>query len=282
MKFGETMFNCLQRKMGTLKKIITVFSPLSFFEYLRYSHKTFFKPTKNGLLRLNNGLTFSVRPGTLDAYILLEIFGDRIYLRDLDALKRSKRIMDVGAHIGSFTIQAASLCPEATVFSFEPVEDNFNLLKSNIELNKIQNIRFFKKGISSKTGNQSFYVKLTNDSSRLSLRADEREENFRKITIETLSLQEAIKQNHLNTIDFLKMDVEGAEYDILFSTPPEIIKKIRYLAMEWHVLKNSKFGVKDIVDLLRKNNFYVVYEPSSNSISGMLYAKNLNIADFSE
>jgi len=271
------MLSSISRKIDTAGKIVTTFSPASLPEYLKYSRNIPGKPRGNGLLRLGNGLVFRVRPGTLDAYIVLEVFGRKVYARDADLLRGSRTILDIGAHIGTFTIQAASMCPSATVYSFEPVEGNHQLLRENLELNNIRNVRLFKNAVAGKEERRHFYVKSSNNSSRLSLLAGEKEENFRKAAIETTTLANVLRENGIKAVDFMKMDVEGAEYEILFSTPAEVLRKIRYLVMEWHTPAGQGPGVQGIAGFLRKNNFSVEYESYPGAVSGILYARNLGL-----
>jgi FkbM family methyltransferase len=116
--------------------------------------------------------------------------------------------IDVGAHIGYYSTLFSKLVgPSGHVFSFEPDPHNFSFLKSNIELNKISHCIYENKAIYNSNG----FIKLNLDSDNLgahSLVMQNSDNNF--ITVETVTLDNYFK-NQNQKVDFIKMDIEGAE-----------------------------------------------------------------------
>ena len=95
-----------------------------------------------GLLRapsveyqLRNETRFLLRPGTSDRTIFNDIWLRKMYCQE-SALRPGDVVIDIGAHIGLFSLFAASC--SARVFSFEPFPENFSLLKENIARNNFQ------------------------------------------------------------------------------------------------------------------------------------------------
>jgi len=93
------------------------------------------------VLRLRNGLSYAIGAGTMDLSIVNEasilnpyLGGNRIMLAP------DMVVMDVGANIGDFTLQALARCPRGRVIAVEPVTEHVEALKRNIELNGFSNI----------------------------------------------------------------------------------------------------------------------------------------------
>lgn len=76
-----------------------------------------------------NNLKFIVRLFTYDTWILDEIIFRNVYNCPGYEIKNDDTVIDIGAHIGVFTIYAASKAKNGKVFSFEPLKDNYLLLK---------------------------------------------------------------------------------------------------------------------------------------------------------
>src|SRR3989339_2249547 len=72
-----------------------------------------------------------------DQSVFREIFLDRDYLMCEDVIKKAKVILDIGAHIGLFSIYCRCLNNGVKIFSYEPDERNYLILKKNLDINKI-------------------------------------------------------------------------------------------------------------------------------------------------
>jgi len=79
------------------------------------------------------------------------------------------------------------------------------------------------------------------------------------------SLSSIINQLKLESCDLLKLDCEGAEYDILLNAPPVVLSKIRRIVMEYHD-QITKFTHQDLVEFLREKGFSV--EIYANPVHG--------------
>lgn len=95
--------------------------------------------SKNGtniILRINKNSS--------DLDILAEVFLEKAYSPIGFEIHNEDTIIDVGAHIGIFSIYAAQFCKAGKIFSFEPLADNFKVLKRHVMMNKFENV-FIKK-----------------------------------------------------------------------------------------------------------------------------------------
>lgn len=128
-------------------------------------------------------------------------------------LQKDNVVFDIGAHIGYYTLNFASLVGDkGKVFSFEPNPTNFTLLKKNVEINNHNNVNLFQKAISNFNGNIRLYI---SDFSSGMHRIHESKFCNDFIEIESVRLDDFVKNHEIKKIDFLKIDVEGAEFDVL-------------------------------------------------------------------
>lgn len=125
-----------------------------------------------------------------------------------EAIRPGMTVIDIGAHIGLFTLAAARITgSRGKVIAFEPDEHNFNLLQQNVAINGYWNVECRKQAISSKTGFANFFPSPFNTGDhRLLFKGATRN----PINIETLSLDDFIEQTPMG-IDVIKMDIQGAE-----------------------------------------------------------------------
>jgi len=128
-------------------------------------------------------------------------------------IRPSDIVIDIGAHIGAFTLYAA--WRGAKVYAYEPDPDNYSLLVQNTKLNRLQNVRAFKLAVAGHSGRckvpcwgyEGYYE------------------------TDRVSLADVFHANALERCDFLKIDAEGAEFEIIFKAP-QILKKISVCSLE--------------------------------------------------
>lgn len=164
-------------------------------------------------------------------------------------------IIDIGAHIGSFSLAAAKKFPMARILCFEPSPANYKTLKKNIELNKFQNIRAFNKAVSSTNKEISFYLDPINSAANRIYAS----KGF-SVKVPSITLEAMFKGNAIKKCAFVKMDCEGAEYDILLNTSHKTLKKIQSMIIEYHVpkyfgIEHKEHNIKNLMKHLAKSGF---------------------------
>jgi FkbM family methyltransferase len=140
-------------------------------------------------------------------------------------------VVDVGGHIGLFAIYVATRWPDIVVHSFEPFESNSALFERNVRESGLTNIRLHKYGVSKDGRLMDMASNPTNSGGATSF---SRELCHLKTTnIKSVTLDEAFAEHKIKTCALLKVDCEGAEYEILSST--SVLGRVKHLRAELHV-----------------------------------------------
>lgn len=213
-------------------------------------------PAYNKMLRLRSSdLCFQIR-NKMDIWSIKETFLDRFYERFGVPIENGWTIIDIGAGIGEYTIFAAQLCPDSRIIAFEPYRESFELLKRNLDLNRINNVEIYSDAISGNDG--SLFLEISGSDPLQFKSVDKINDNLNTDhqKINAISLLSAINRSGIETCDLLKLDCEGAEYDILLNTPPEVLNKIKRIVMEYHD-GIVKYDHNILVEFLKAKGFSV-------------------------
>jgi amino acid adenylation domain-containing protein/FkbM family methyltransferase len=209
------------------------------------------------LYTLPNGLEIAHLNKNESDYIYKEIFEDQVYLKNGISISDGETIFDVGANIGLFTFFVQQRWPGTHVYAFEPLPPTFDALRANVALYGL-NVKPFNCGLSNQTAQASFtfYPKMSLMSgaygdageeedvtrayiaSKYDTAASDADEilegRYRSETYvcEVKRLSEIIKEESIERIDLLKIDVEKSELDVLQGIDDEDWAKIKQLIIE--------------------------------------------------
>lgn len=200
-----------------------------------------------------------LRENTMDAFILWETFGHKAYEYSGFEIKPQDTVVDIGGHIGIFSVYAARKAYKGLVLSFEPFRENFEILKKNKELNKLANLKINNLAITSKGGYINLNISKSNSGGH-SIHGVDTEETLK---VSSITLKDIFERNKIKKIDYLKIDTEGAEFDIILNSPKEIFKKISKIVMEYHDFVSERNNHRQIIDYLRKCGFKVSIKGSA-------------------
>ncbi len=215
-------------------------------------------------LKHRSGLRIRLRPNTDDLRIVKSNFVKRNYTKDFLPITKDSIVVDVGAHIGSFSISVARSAYK--VLAFEPEPTNYQILRKNMEINHLENMSAFEMAVSGISGDQDIYTCPGGSSADYSLYKSGIM-NVKMGRISTISIDDIIEREGLSRIDFLKLDCEGAEHDILKNMSLKTAVKIVGIAMETHRVP-TEFSI-DIPFRLKELGFQVKVSPNG----GYLYAR---------
>lgn len=216
---------------------------------------------------------------------LLQLF-DLYYQKKLFTFLKNKNVknfeifFDVGAHKGESINLFSNNFKIKKIYSFEPSLINFQLLNKNKNLyeSKFEGLEIFTENYALGRENKNLVIKQLDESSSSTineintkskyfkrkyffLNFFKKKEFYKELEIKQITLSKYIYDQNILKIDFLKIDTEGYEYDVLLGLKKDF-SKISLIMFEHHyhdmLLKNYVF--RDIHNLLISNNFKQVYK----------------------
>lgn len=181
-------------------------------------------------------------------------------------IKNNDLIIDIGAHIGLFVLYASQFCKNGKIYCFEPIKENFELLEANLKLNNITNVFPINAAVSSSTGTVTIY--LNDDESGHSMHL----EGLKQREVVATSLKNIIDANNIEECNFLKIDCEGEEYEIINSLSSSYFDIIRKIVIEYHFADTKPHLLENMVKKL-KDLSYVIDKRILFPSIGFLYAR---------
>ncbi|WP_392532249.1 FkbM family methyltransferase [Nostoc sp. C117] len=208
-------------------------------------------------------------------FIYREIFIEQQYLQHGITINDNDCIFDVGANIGLFSIFLSQLRKPLKILAFEPIKPIFEVLEANINLHSIDNVSLQNYGLGSENILEqvfTFYPNLAGNSTarpweKLAQRElmkveynQEIEEHCfqsQEIKGEIKTLSSVINSLAIESIELLKIDVEGEEYEVLRGINQNDWSKIKQIVLEVHDIENR---IDKIKTLLESQNFHTIVE----------------------
>lgn len=205
-------------------------------------------------LRTKDGLVFSVRQNHMDAAILAEIFLDDCYVKGFQIPDRPV-VVDVGGYIGDFAVYAAKRLNARKVVVCEPSPKNWSLLRKNISNNGYEDrITAINKAVTA--GEDTFMNIDAPDRNQATVSAFGSNAS-RRMRVPGISLASLIESEGLTQVDFLKIDCEGGEYEILSTTPTAVLKNVHKIAFECHEINGFHEKLEAVKRRLENEGFVV-------------------------
>ncbi|RLC86857.1 MAG: FkbM family methyltransferase [Chloroflexi bacterium] len=221
------------------------------------------------IINLRTGYKFKVR-SLMDAWIIKETCLDRDYESNSVLIEDGWVVVDIGAGIGEFAILVGKEHPSCQVYAFEPFPESFDLLQENLRLNMVDNIVAFQLAVGSKSG--KMLLATTGEAVQHTTTRCVTLGGTTVIEVQGLSLDELFQSNGIERCDFLKMDCEGCEFEVLLNSSPMALERINHICLEYHD-GFTEFSHVDLVNHLQRHGFRVkiMANPVHNYL-GFLYA----------
>lgn len=201
-----------------------------------------------------------------DALTLDEIFVERGYALEFPFNMPGVTIVDIGAHKGFFTVFAGRNAPRAArIVSIEPCRESYDSMCRMAAANGVAAHTPLHAALGA-VGGQGALV--TGDSVFNHL-ADHNDtaSGARTQPVRVITLAELFTEQAIERVDFLKMDIEGAEYDVLLGAPSSVLARIVVISMEFHGGPRESINAGSLVRHLQANGFTVLrYEYLPNDL----------------
>lgn len=199
------------------------------------------------------GMPIHYRPGTSDCGAIYEILLRQPEKTEyfIDPRVKPEIVLDIGANIGVTAIWLKHHYPNAEIYCFEPMPENFCLLEKNTKT--LAGVKCFPFGLGAEDAICDIYANEDpNNFGGFSIHA--RQSNFEslgntqkyKSKIEIKHAARTLERLGISGIDILKIDTEGAEYDIVSSLPNNLLENCQWIMGELHGIKT--YGVLNILE----------------------------------
>ena len=172
-------------------------------------------------------------------------------------------IIDIGAHIGLFSVIASQITGAAgKVYAFEPAPSTYELLQKTLAINHNESvIETFQKAVGRETGKITFFVsdgQADNGNSLVNYKDDR---PLHAIDVEVTSVDAFIKEKKINRLDFIKIDVEGAEYDTLQGAAETLqnLRPVCIVAIHPEPIKAKGDRLEDIYDFIISRQYKIMF-----------------------
>lgn len=229
--------------------------------------KIYFRLTKKeyAIFKTKFGQKIKIRVNSTDLMALTHVWLIEEYARKKFEIKSNDVVIDVGAHIGLFTMYASQSCKNGNIYSYEPVKENFDVLKENMTINNLQNVKIFNSAVSNSDSKITLF--MNDDESGHSMFS----ESAKNIIVNSTSLMKIFDDNNIEKCNFLKLDCEGAEYEIIEKLPSKYFEMIEKIVIEYHMHDEHPELLEKLKSELLKNNFKFETKRLFSDI-GFLYA----------
>jgi len=201
-------------------------------EYLL--HKSGIRKRDRFVFRLAHGIEADVPKAML--FTFKELFFTDDYFRGLPRGRfddQPPTVIDIGANVGYFSLYIFARFPGSRVIAFEPIESNFRLLEAHKARNAGLYWTLVPQAVFSKSGPLVLAMAPEDEFTTDATIFDNARGN-KQISVDAVTLAQILDSRVTGTVDYLKLDCEGAEYDVLYGCPPELFERIRTIVVETH------------------------------------------------
>jgi FkbM family methyltransferase len=195
-----------------------------------------------------NGYVFNLRDEEhdpsddhdLDWKVIEETWTENVYRIHQWQFAEDAVFVDIGANVGSVSLFVDNFNKDREdkirVFAIEPEPHNLSLLQKNIESNPVENVTVINKAI----WHQNKEVLITNRGGNSSIFEIE---GVEQTNIQAITLEKLFKENNIKHVDVMKIDIEGAEFDLIINATEKTLAKIKYITLEFDKSFDGKFGI---------------------------------------
>ncbi len=179
-----------------------------------------------------------------------EIFRNNIYQFTPDP--KSKLIIDCGANMGLSVLYFAIHYPEHQIIAFEPDPAIFLILQENVSMFQLKNVVIHNKAVWDKVETLTFFT-----DSGMGGRVENPYPDQNPIHVETIRLKDLLNED----VDFLKIDIEGAE-DTVIRDCADKLGKVKNIFFEYHNDLNKRQTLHELLDIVKKQGFHYYIKDS--------------------
>lgn len=199
--------------------------------------------------RMRDGSRISCRVADSGGLLSVHVDGDyEVPGLDWTSLKT---VLDVGAHVGTFTVWAARRAPQARFIAVEPNPETYALLARNIRDNHLEErVTAVNAAVAGEVGRGTLELVEHSLGTRLARTAAPG-----RVSVDTVTIESLLASSGMENVDMLKIDCEGMEYEVFGTMPPQQLSRIGLVACEYH--PEPGHDVAELDALLERAGFHV-------------------------
>jgi len=229
----------------------------------RIKTNSLFLYTFNGKVRLYS------RAFTDDKWPVVEVILSNIYEHEkFYKFSSAPVIVDIGAHIGSFVIPQAQRWPAATIVAVEAMPQTCEILQLNLNINNCSNVKVVPRAVAAHVGEIVLGTSFCKTMANTRFSASTLVGGITH-TIPAVTLSSLIIENDLQHIDWLKMDIEGSEFEVIRTVPNEMWQRIANISLEYHLLKPED-RAEQLIEIFKQAGFELLEHKKLSSVLGIL------------
>ena len=177
------------------------------------------------------------------------------FLESLFGVMKPRVILDVGANIGNHTLMFSRYATQ--VLAFEPGQKAFGMLQQNVQANGLGHVTALNYGLSESNSQQTLYVETSSNLGESSLTlANLTSSDYVEDLIQLRVGDEAVVEQQVDAVDFIKIDVEGHEQSVIRGLRASIARCRPVILMEWEMEKGWLLGEVKQPDVLVDYEFF--------------------------
>ena len=231
--------------------------PFAYYNFIKNRHY---------VLNLKNGFKIKMRKNTTDLQAFVNVWILEEYKKEKFEINNNDTIIDVGGHIGLFTLYVSQFCKRGMIYAFEPMKNNFDLFKENIKMNNLKNVIVTNCAVTGKEEKIKIYENQLDDAAH-SIHG--KGPNFSEVN--AITVANIMNNQNFSKCNLLKLDCEGAEYEIFRSMEKKDFSKIEKICLEYHLIDSDTNMLKELKTILSDMKYEITEKPDKNGM-GILFA----------
>mgnify|MGYP000417874138 CR=1 FL=1 len=191
-----------------------------------------------------------------------ECFFDTTYTKGFPSpVKSPEVVVDIGANVGYFSFSVFAQFPNAKVFAFEPIAANFQLLEQYQQQHPQFDLHVYHQAVNGDGAPLTLHYDAK-DAYTTAATLFNAPDQPDAIKVPSTTLPAIMEAHKLAVIDWLKLDCEGAEYDIIYQTPKEVLDKVQQLSIETHIGPTPEQQQAHLAAFLQQQGFIIKQQGS--------------------
>jgi FkbM family methyltransferase len=198
-----------------------------------------------------------------DVAVADEVLVNRNYRFCEEVIKKATGcVIDIGGHLGFFSLMASALNAKVPIYCYEPYSGNYAIMKKNFKDNHIQNVFPKQVAVSNQVGEAQLKLSKEDLNHSLIMAIEPTGQNEK---VQTTTLEHIFEKNRIERCDLLKLDCEGSEYDILGTVSKPLFSRIGHIFLEYHDWNRAQGRAKsqDLQNYLKSVGYKIQRFPNA-------------------